>query len=132
MEVSESFWDKQLEIDAKEEATNPENIAYKILKADVNKRQILKKMDEFVIIPESLIEDSMTYLVWDMLGLKKERVSKVKSNVSGELTDDGYCHEYEWEETLSEMYYGVGGVVEGGIDINEYIDTIIKMVKEEY
>ena len=132
MKVHESFWDKQLEIDAKEEATNPENIAYKILKADVNKRQILKKMDEFVIIPESLIEDSMTYIVWDILGLKKERVSKVKTNASGEQIPDGYGYEYDWQDTLSEMYYGVGGVVEGGIDINEYIDTIIKMVKEEY
>ena len=124
MKVHESFWDKQLEIDA----TNPENIAYKILKADVNKRQILKKMDEFVIIPESLIEDSMTYLVWDILGLKKERVSKVKSNTSGELIDDGYCYEYGWEEHLTEIYYGNGGVVDGGITINNYIDEIIRIV----
>ena len=110
MKIHESFWDKQLEIDAKEEATNPENIAYKILKADVNKRQILKKMDEFVIIPESLIEDSMTYLVWDMLGLKKK---------------DG---EYFGDEHLNEWYYGKGGVVEGATKINDYIDEIIRIV----
>ena len=110
MKIHESFWDKQLEIDAKEEATNPENIAYKILKADVNKRQILKKMDEFVIIPESLIEDSMTYLVWDMLGLREK---------------DG---EYYGNELLSNLYYGSGGVVDGGVKIDDYINEIIRVV----
>ena len=120
MKVHESFWDKQLGIGA----TNPKNIAYKILKADVNKRQILKKMDEFVIIPESLIEDSMTYLVWDMLGLKKYK-APVLSNPEGSME---YDDEYYGDEHLKEMYYGRGGVIDGGIKINDYIDEIIRIV----
>ena len=109
MKVHESFWDKQLEIDAEKEATNPENIAYKILKADVKKRQVLEKMSEYITI-EGLLGDSMTYLVWDMLGLRKR--------------DGGYFG----DEHLTEWYYGKGGVIEGATKINDYIDEIIRIV----
>ena len=119
MKIDESFWDKQMEIDAKE----PEAIAYKILKSDVNKRQILRKMGEFVIIPEDLLDDSMLHLVWVLLGLKKYKASAL-SHTDGSVE---YDDEYLDEEYLSEMYYGNGGVVDGSIKINDYIDEIIRI-----
>ena len=109
IKVSESFWDKQYEIDAKEEATDIRIIAYRILKADLKKRQVLEKMREFITI-EGLLGDSMTYLVWDMLGLRKR---------------DG---EYFGDEHLGEWYYGKGGVIEGATKIDDYIDEIIRIV----
>ena len=107
-------------------------MVYRILKSDVMKRQIVNKLYDYVKLPEELWDDEMIYIVWDILGLKKERVSKVKTNASGEQIPDGYGYEYDWQDTLSEMYLGSDGVVEGGTDINEYIDTIIKMTMEEY
>ena len=106
-----------LEIDENKEAIEPRIIAYKILKADVENRRILKKMEKFIRV-EDLFDQcySMNRLVFDLLGLKKY------------INPDDIPHyEYPYgEDELWEMYHGTNGVVEGGIEINDYIDEIIK------
>ena len=90
-------------------------VAFRIIEADIKKRNLLRKMEEVVDFDEGLKDDSLTYLVWDMLDLLKQKVNHI----------DGYkIYEYDWEETLTEMYYGKDGVIEGGIEINFYLDTI--------
>ena len=98
-------------------------VAFRIIEADIKKRNLLRKMEEVVDFDEGLKDDSLTYLVWDMLDLLKQKVNHI----------DGYkIYEYDWEETLTEMYYGKDGVIEGGIEINDYLDTIIEMADGIY
>ena len=100
-------------------------IAYRILEADVTKRRIFRKIED-VFECETILEDSMTELVWEMLGLKKHRIP-VGQKSDGSIE---YGEEYYGDEHLSEMYYGCGGVIDGVITINEYIDEILKIKGE--
>ena len=100
-------------------------IAYRILEADVKKRRIFRKIQD-VFECEILLEDSMTELVWEMLGIKKHR-GPLMSNHEGSIE---YGEEYYGDEHLTEMYYGCGGVVDGGTTISEYIDEILELKGE--
>jgi len=97
-------------------------IAYRILEADVKKRRILRKVED-VFGCEALLEDSMTELAWEILGIKKHRVP-LMSNHEGSIE---YGEEYYGDEHLTELYYGCGGVVDGGTTISEYIDEILRL-----
>ena len=102
-------------------------IAYRIVEADVKKRRLLRKVED-VFSCETLLEDSMTELVWDILGLKKHTTIGVYNEMIG---GSELIKEYYGDDHLTEMYYGRGGVIDGGIKINDYIDEIIKIVKEK-
>ena len=106
-------------------------VVYRILEADVKKRRLLRKMQEVIDFDEGLLDYSMTFLVWDILGLKKQTFTKVKTDEFGELIKDGYANEYDWEETLIELYLGVDGVIDGGVAIDEYIEEILELKGEE-
>ena len=97
-------------------------IAYRILEADVKKRRIFRKIED-VFECETILEDSMEELVWEMLGLKKHRIA-VGQKYDGSIE---YGEEYYGDTHLTEMYYGCGGVIDGVVTINEYIDEILKI-----
>tara|TARA_R110000851_G_C12986844_1_gene556912 strand:- start:638 stop:979 length:342 start_codon:yes stop_codon:yes gene_type:complete len=98
-------------------------IAYRIVEADVKKRRLLRKVED-VFGCEPLLEDSMAELVWEMLGIKKHTTIGVYNKI---INASELLEEYYGDEHLTEMYYGCGGVIDGGTTISEYIDEILRL-----